>query len=744
MLAVAVLLGATCAAAQPPTIPTPGPGTPAVVSTAGGDIGVVADQMEQVAPNLLIATGRVEVTRGTSRIYADRAEINQETGDTVATGHVIYYDGDSQLMGDRLEYNTKAGTGVMYDAKARAAPYYRIEGERMERLSENRYHIGRGIFTTCEAETPDWSVHLGDADVDMEDSVFGRNASLWVKDVPLIPWFPFFSAAIRRDRKTGFLFPQVGQSTTKGFFASLPFFWAISDSQDATITLSEFTKRGPALGAEYRYVLSPTNRGLATGLIVYESQGENAQGKKGDVRGWYGFKHDWIITPGLTAKADVNGVSDDNVLREYSDTLQQRSLQRVESNVWVSKSWEGWSLVGNLFWYQDLTTTEAVELNRLPDIRLSAPRQPMRGFARDFLYEFQGSAVRFERDVGSSGDRIDLHPRLSRPISAAGYFTITPFVGARVTAYDRTVTGLETLPSGVIIETTNNDPRVRVLGEWGADFEARAIRIFPMNGLGGWAALMHSIEPRVNYTQIQGTNTTKLPLWEEQVDLIPESRRITYTLTNRVRGRTDAPPDTEPARLELFRFLIGHSWDLNLNRAENIIADMVLQPTPMFQVRSDASHGVHGEGLIQASIDTALILPHFAAALGYRYSKQPATAIPASAVTPAGGTPNIVVLSGTPASTPSTSVDFIQGALAFDVSRYLTTRATTNVDLRTGTFVENRFAVDVRFQCYGFSVEYVRRAHNEDEVRFSLNLLGVASPLATSAGLGALGGGGAR
>jgi hypothetical protein len=29
-------------------------------------------------------------------------------------------------MGDRLEYNVKAGTGVMYDATARAAPYYRI------------------------------------------------------------------------------------------------------------------------------------------------------------------------------------------------------------------------------------------------------------------------------------------------------------------------------------------------------------------------------------------------------------------------------------------------------------------------------------------------------------------------------------------------------------------------------------------------------------------------------------------
>ncbi len=735
LLAVVVLLGATGAAAQPPSTPTPGPGAPAVVNTAGGDIGVVADQMEQVAPTLLIATGHVEVTRGTSRIYADRAEINQQTGDTVATGHVIYYDGDSQLTGDRLEYNVKAGTGVMYEGQARAAPYYRISGERMERLSENRYHIRRGIFTTCEADPPDWSVHLGEADADLEDNLFGKNASLWVKDVPVWPWFPFFTTALNRERQTGFLFPQVGQSTRKGTFVSLPFYWAISDSQDATFTLSDFSKRGPALNVEYRYVLSNVNRGVATGFLVYETQGKNTQGIEGDVRGWWGWKHDWAITEGVTAKADVNGVSDDQVLREYSDTLQQRTLQRVESNVFVSRRWEGWNFLANAFWYQDLTTSKPVELNRLPDIRATAPRQPLPGVARDFLYEFEGSATHFQRELGSMGDRLDLHPRISRPLSAAGFFTVTPFIGGRLTAYDRTVTGSRVVPEVGTIEITNDDPRVRTLGEWGADFEARAIRIYQVDGLGGWSALMHSIEPRINYTQIAGWNTGRLPIWTEQIDIIPESRRVTYTITNRIRARSDAPPGSEPLRLELFRLLLGHSWDLTLSRAENVIADMILQPTEAFRVRADATHGVHGEGLIQGDIDTALTLPHFAASIGYRYSKQPRVVIPGTAVTPAGGSPNTVLLSGTPASTPSSSVDFLQGGVAADLSRYLTARFTTNLDIRTGTFVENRWGVDMRFQCYGFSVEYVRRSNNEDEVRFSLNLLGVAAPLSTSTGL---------
>src|SRR5437764_404412 len=78
-----------------------------------------------------------------------------------------------------------------------------------------------------------WSFHLGEATADLEDFVYGWNASFWAKSVPIIPYFPAFAAAIRRERQTGFLPPQLGTSTKKGFFAEIPFFWAISDSQDA-------------------------------------------------------------------------------------------------------------------------------------------------------------------------------------------------------------------------------------------------------------------------------------------------------------------------------------------------------------------------------------------------------------------------------------------------------------------------------------------------------------------------------
>src|SRR5213593_1860783 len=305
---------------------------PVAVQTAGGEVTIVADRFEQAGPdNLLVATGNVEVTRGSARLLADRIEINRATGDATAYGRVIFYDGDDRLTGQRIEYNIKTGTGVVYEGEAHAAPYYRLSGERLERLGESLYRVQRGVFTTCEDEPPSWSFHLGSATADLEDLVYGTDVSLWVKSLPIIPYFPFFAAAIRRERQSGFLTPQVGTSTKKGLFAEIPFFWAISDSQDATATLATYQKRGFGGAAEYRYIISQDQRGKLDGFFVDEVF------KQGELRGFGSAKHDWQISPGLSLRADLNGVSDDLVLRDYESALNLRAAQRAESNLFLTK-----------------------------------------------------------------------------------------------------------------------------------------------------------------------------------------------------------------------------------------------------------------------------------------------------------------------------------------------------------------------------------------------------------------------
>jgi LPS-assembly protein len=698
-LLLAVLLGTV---GLPSTSGAQAPQSPVVVPTAGGDVTVIADRMEESGPDrLLVATGNVEITHGKARLIADRVEINRATGDAVAQGRAVFYDGEDQLTGRRIDYNLRTGTGVVYESEARVAPYYRIDGERMDRLGQSVYHVQRGVFTTCEDDPPAWAVKFGSANVDLDDFLYGTNASFWLKVIPLIPYFPFFAAAIRRERQTGFLFPKVGNSSQKGFYAEVPFYWAISDSADATIAPIAYTKRGEGFSFEHRYVLSSQQFGSATGFLLQESALQDA------TRGLAGVRHEWTLAPGLSLKVDVNVVTDDTVLSEYGDRLQQRSSQRVESNVFLSKSWDSWNLVGNVFTYQDLTTRRPTELFRLPDLSAIGVRQPIPGLP-GFLYELEAGYVNFVRDVGSDGQRVDVHPRISRPIPVQGLLTVTPFMGGRLTGYDTTVVGTTTTRGvGAPIEVTEREARLRRLFEAGADVETQLSRIYQVGGTWGVDAVMHTIEPHVTYTWVTGKGQDNLPVWTEGVDRIPDSSIVQYSLTNRLRARTVALATGEPRRWEALRLTVGHSYDLRSSRTGDLTGTLIAQASEPIWLRADVAQSTHGQGVQSFTADANVRIDPVVASMGSRYSDVG-------------------------------KFNFITTGLVAEISRYFVVRNRNDFDARTLTFAEARAAVDLRFQCWSLSVEFVHRVRRDDEISFSVNLLGVGGPFRNSVGLGAL------
>jgi LPS-assembly protein len=678
---------------------------PVTVPTAGGDVTVIADRIEDFArDHLVVATGNVEISRGRARLIADRIEINRETGDAVATGRVIFYDGNDRITGDRIDYNIRSGTGVVHQGHAEAAPYYRMSGERMERVSDSVYRIRKGVFTTCEGDSPVWSFHFDTATADLEDYVYGTGASFWVKNVPLIPFFPFFAAAIRRERQTGFLFPTLGSSARKGFYAELPFFWAIDESQDLTVSFNAYEAKGFGGRALYRYRLSENHGGYFGGFYIHESQVDNED------RGWGAFRHEWHDTHGLRVMADVNLVSDDSVLRDYSLRLSERSQQRVDTNVFVTKSFEHWNLVGNIFSYQDLTTARPTELRRLPELRADRIRAPVPGIP-NLLFDLESSATYFQRDIGSEGARVDVHPRLSFPMRPGDLFTVTPFLGGRLTGYQTGSVGRR--PSGDFvteIDRVNNDPRLRSLVETGADLEMPLSRVYAFNRW-GIDALLHRIEPRVNYTYITGSHFTHLPLFTERIDRIKEASLITYSLTNRILAKTSSGPDGEPVRWEAVRFLLGHSLDL---RSENhtigdVVGDLIVQAPSIFRFRGEIRYSMAERDVASTTTDFTVSTSRVSGSVGTRYDNEQRT-------------------------------NFLQGATRVEITQNLAVRAATNWDMRTDTLVENQFGVDLRFQCWEVSVVFIDRTHEvgrkeaDEEVRFSINLLGVGGPLRTAIG----------
>lgn len=678
---------------------------------------VFADRIEHLErERLLIAEGRVEIEQGETRLEADRVEVNTETGEAVAVGRVVFFDGRDRLLGERLEYNFRTGTGIVYRAEGFAEPHFFFRGQRMERFGEKAYRLTGGFFTTCEGDTPAWHVRWGEATAYLDDWIWGKNASFWVWKIPLVPFIPVFAVNLRKDRHTGLLTPTFGTSDTKGFMVRQPFYWAISDNQDLTLAPTYYEKRGYGLGAAYRYVRQEGSRGEIEGFFLLDTL-------RDEERWIVGLRHEEQFTPRLTLKADLAHVSDDQYFSEFGDSLGDRSRQRLESNLTLTQRWEKWNLVGRLFTYEDLTTPAAIELLRLPEIRLNAFQQPV-PWLPGLLYEFESSYVNFVRDVGSEGQRLDLRPRLSYPVSPGGYFTLTPRVAIRETVYDTKVVGTK-VEKGFLVEDTEGEVHDRTLLEAGMDLEARAYRVFDTEGAFGIQRLQHVIEPRVSYNFVSRDSQTSLPQFDG-IDRIFPTNSLTYSLTNRVKARA-VGTDDRPGRVwELLRLTLSQTWALEeplfvgptqptgfpapappppgteptptpaptpvkQNRLSSLVADLIFEPVFGVQFRGTASVDPYEMRVTSATTDLAYQAADWRVTFGTRHGEDG-------------------------------KLRFIQGTIQARLSPRWSARFSTNYDVDSGTVIENRLEVDFREQCWAVSVAFVDRT-NEDEFHITINLL---------------------
>jgi LPS-assembly protein len=170
-------------------------------------------------PNdLLLATGNRDHPGATPPRRSRRAE--PIPGEAVAQGKVVLRRQD-RLVGDRWT-TTQDRHLDHHNGSTSTAPYYHLSGERMERVGEGVYEVRRGTFTTCEGDDPIWSFRFGSSTADLNSALYGTGASFWLRNIPIIPFLPFFGTAIRRERQTGFLYPEFGNSSSKGAFLKSP------------------------------------------------------------------------------------------------------------------------------------------------------------------------------------------------------------------------------------------------------------------------------------------------------------------------------------------------------------------------------------------------------------------------------------------------------------------------------------------------------------------------------------------
>jgi len=505
-----------------------------------------------------VATGSATVERAGAVLKSDEITFHEDTSEAIAAGRVTYEDADASIKASRAEMNLDAKTGTLFDAEVLYKKYnYHIRGKEIEKRAEDYYYSPDATFTTCDAPVPEWCFKGKDVSAVVEKKVIARNATFLIKDLPVF-YTPYLYAPLLKERQTGFLMPVISNSTTRGASLTLPFYWAIAENRDATITLDAYGKRGIGTGLEYRFLEPGGARG---NWWAYHIKDTGLEKDFWEVRGLYENRH----PEGLGGYLSVNYVNDKEFYQQFSTRRDIRILRYLESTGELNLPLNDSRLYLLSQYWKDLRNATSAVPQKLPEAGY------VLNYTRvgDFMFSAAANAANLWRENGISAERIDIYPRVLHSVGKDVVFTQA--VALRETAYS------------FYKERDEDNFRQRGAFEYDAVLHTRLYRTY--------SSFTHIIEPAVRYHFIY-SSTGDLPLFDS-TELYGRTSNIELSVLNRamVKGtelfavRLTEPIDTYggrpflPLRLEVavrtpVTLTMEASYDMYSGKVETVTSTL--------------------------------------------------------------------------------------------------------------------------------------------------------------------------
>ena len=238
------------------------------------DLTIHALEQRKISENVFEFEGLVTVSWSDVRLQADYIRMDMKKKTLQAEGNVALIQGDLRVSGSRLEFNLKTNEGVLYEGHAMQTPQLSGSARTIFTWEGKLYELKSAQVTECSARSPHWSVSVHKLKIKLKEYVSFTHALIKIKGIPVL-YIPYFRYSLKRERSTGFLFPQFGPNSLKGFYIGESFFWAIARNLDMTIGVDWYARAGEGLRGEFRYVFSEQTRGTLSGEYFRDVQSGN-------------------------------------------------------------------------------------------------------------------------------------------------------------------------------------------------------------------------------------------------------------------------------------------------------------------------------------------------------------------------------------------------------------------------------------------------------------------------------------
>jgi LPS-assembly protein len=471
-------------------------------------IEITSDQGDLSRAGDASLSGNVQIRMGQRLLTADRAEIDAERRRIRLEGAVEFLDPSLHVRGEGGSFANGAGQfeGAQFELTDRgvrgAARDVRLRDESIIDLEGVRY-------TACPPGNDDWKLRAGRISINQETRVgTGEDVKLEFKGATILyaPWITFPVGDVR---KSGFLFPAIGNSSRNGTQVAVPYYWNIAPNYDATITTRYFSSRGLRVDPEFRY-LTRRSEGVFNAEYLFDDREDDGS------RSLLDLQHVTRLQPTTRLLVDAAHASDKRYFEDFGAGFEGTSVTHLNRLAEARHDTAHWSLVGRVQDYQildpDLTDADQ-PYTILPQV-VAVGR--WRNFAPGLTASLRGEATNFDRDTGVTGLRVDVEPAMEwRAETRATHLAAS--AAWRATSYS-----LSNAAPGVDESPTRTLPTVSLDGGIVLEREAGSKR-----------NRLQTLEPRALFLYVPYRNQEDLPVFDSG---LPDLNLVQLFRTNRYVG----------------------------------------------------------------------------------------------------------------------------------------------------------------------------------------------------------------
>ena len=488
-----------------------------------------------------------------------------------AQGNIHYQNQSIDILAEELSASKNEQKSTMLDA---AYQLYGNPGHgsanELQISTKDGLSLLDSTFTTCAGDKPDWEIKASEIKISADGSEGeAYHAQVRLFDTPIL-YLPYFTFPVSKQRKSGFLYPEIGSSSNSGIEIQTPYYWNIAPNMDATITPHYMSKRGTQLKTEFRYLA-----GLQNGSINVEYLHKDNEIKSNDdARYLARFQHIGTFSDDFRAYIDYTTISDDNYLIDIGSKQYNSNDAYLYQIGELAYFGEQWQTTMKLQDFEVLGNHQA-SYKTLPQIEMSY-EEPFNLFSNPNLpgqleVYSEVSSFQTKSEDHVSANRYHIETGISFPVSRPAWFFNSEFKLMHTYYQQDNIKPTSALSA----RASRTLPKVRFHG--GVNFD-RTISF-----LG--SEYTQTIEPQIQYLYIPELNQSHIGLYDTTnlqddynglfrdrsysgLDRIASANQYTWGVTSRILDQSN---------LEIFRFSVGRiqylSDHYDIGRSEYLFSD---------------------------------------------------------------------------------------------------------------------------------------------------------------------------